>query len=208
MRRTKQSIPRKRVILLVPLVSLALTVAALTIIAPRQEADVVNANQTPTPVMADVEVEVVEKLKPSQLIIDSLGIKADTVPVGLTKDGDMDIQNNPKLVAWYKFGPKPGEVGSAVVAGHYGWDENDDPAVFNDVSKLVAGDKISVTDENSQLRTFVVTHTKIYEPDEDAADVFSSFDGKAHLNLITCHGIWDKKADSYSERLVVFTDLI
>jgi len=41
-----------------------------------------------------------------------------------------------------------------------------------------------------------------------ATDVFTSSDGKAHLNLITCDGIWDKNAAQYSERLVVFADRV
>jgi len=34
----------------------------------------------------------------------------------------------------------------------------------------------------------------------------ASSDAKAHLNLITCEGVWDKVSKSYSKRLVVFTD--
>ena len=47
---------------------------------------------------------------------------------------------------------------------------------------------------------------KKYDPNADAKDVFNLNDGKAHLNLITCVGIWNKIKKSRSERLVVFTD--
>jgi len=29
----------------------------------------------------------------------------------------------------------------------------------------------------------------------------------SHLNLITCSGVWDAKTNSYTKRLVIFTDL-
>ncbi|PIZ82226.1 MAG: class F sortase, partial [Parcubacteria group bacterium CG_4_10_14_0_2_um_filter_41_6] len=40
----------------------------------------------------------------------------------------------------------------------------------------------------------------------DVPEVFNSSDGKAHLNLITCTGVWNKEDNAFSERLVVFTD--
>ncbi|MFZ2299818.1 MAG: class F sortase [Candidatus Moraniibacteriota bacterium] len=52
----------------------------------------------------------------------------------------------------------------------------------------------------------MVRESRSFDPDADALDVFSSDDGKAHLNLITCEGVWDKASKRYSKRLVVFTD--
>ena len=144
---------------------------------------------------------------PVQMSIAAIDVAAIINPVGLTSEGDMAIDENPEQIAWYKFGPKPGELGSAVVAGHYGW-KNGVPSIFNDLNTLVKGDEISILGENGQLMTFVVTRTAIYMPDQDATDVFKSDDGKAHLNLITCQGSWNKSLDTYSERLVVFTDFV
>lgn len=143
---------------------------------------------------------------PIQLKIGSIGVETVVVPMGLAADGNMAIDEDPKKVAWYKLGPKPGEEGSAVIAGHYGW-LNGVPSVFNDVNKLVKGDKISTIGEDGRELVFVVTRTALYAPDQDATDVFRSDDGKAHLNLITCQGTWDGSVNSYSERFVVFTEL-
>ena len=55
---------------------------------------------------------------------------------------------------------------------------------------------------------FVVRKIQSYDPGEDASEVFVSNDGKPHLNLITCDGVWDKQAKQYSKRLVVFSDRI
>jgi LPXTG-site transpeptidase (sortase) family protein len=144
---------------------------------------------------------------PLKLTIDSLAIDAVINPVGLTPEGDMDIDENPAQTAWYKLGPKPGEQGSAVIAGHYGW-KNGIPSVFNDLNKLIKGDEISIYDKYGQTKTFVVSKTAVYAPDQDASNVFRSNDGKAHLNLVTCQGSWNASAHTYSERLIIFSDYV
>jgi Sortase (surface protein transpeptidase) len=139
------------------------------------------------------------------LVIPSINTYSRLEEVGLTKDGDMGVPKGRENVAWYKGGPQPGEMGSAVIAGHYGW-KDDEPAVFDNLHLLVAGDKIYVRREGGEVVTFVVRETRVYLPEEDATEVFVSNDGKSHLNLITCGGEWDKFSQSRSFRLVVFTD--
>ena len=56
------------------------------------------------------------------------------------------------------------------------------------------------------MTTFIVREIQTYSKDEDVPEVFNSSDGKAHLNLITCTGVWNKEDNAFSERLVVFTD--
>lgn len=142
---------------------------------------------------------------PTRLKIPSINVDAPVEYVGLTSDGAMDIPKAPNEVAWFNLGSRPGENGSAVIAGHYGW-ENNLPAVFDDLHKLRKGDKISVEDKKGVTTTFVVREMKIYGKDEIVPEVFGSSDGKAHLNLVTCTGEWNKDEKTYSERLVVFTD--
>lgn len=117
----------------------------------------------------------------------------------------MDVPKGPNDVAWFNLGPRPGEIGSAVISGHYGW-KNNIPAVFDNLHKLRKGDKVYVEDKNGATITFVVRELRTYDQNEDASDVFGSSDGKAHLNLVTCTGTWNKAQKSYSKRLVVFTD--
>ncbi|OGG59170.1 hypothetical protein A3C89_02070 [Candidatus Kaiserbacteria bacterium RIFCSPHIGHO2_02_FULL_50_50] len=118
----------------------------------------------------------------------------------------MDVPEGPDEVAWFRFGPRPGEVGSAVIAGHFGW-KNDIPAVFDYLHRLREGDKVVVIDEEGTTATFVVRAVHVYGKDESAFDVFYSSDGKAHLNLVTCTGDWNVAKKTRPERLVVFTDL-
>jgi hypothetical protein len=52
---------------------------------------------------------------------------------------------------------------------------------------------------------FVVRESRTYNPGY-AEEVFSANDG-AHLNLVTCDGVWDGAKKSYSKRLVIFADI-
>ncbi|MFZ2038731.1 MAG: class F sortase [Minisyncoccia bacterium] len=142
---------------------------------------------------------------PIRLKIPSLGIDAPVESLGLTTDGSMDVPKSPDNVGWFELGPYPGEIGSAVIAGHYGWKDNL-PAVFDNLSKLKKTDKIYVEDKEGIITTFVVREIRSFGENDETLDVFNSTDGKAHLNLITCEGIWNASNKSYSKRLIVFTD--
>jgi len=142
---------------------------------------------------------------PIRLKIPKINVDAAVEYVGVASDGNMDVPKGPNDVAWFDLGPRPGESGSAVIAGHYGW-KNNTSAAFDAVSTLQKGDKLYVEDDRGAMIVFVVRESKLFDPKSDASDVFGSKDVKSHLNLITCEGVWDASSKSYSKRLVVFTD--
>lgn len=142
---------------------------------------------------------------PERLMIPRLNIDATIEQVGLTPNGELGTPKDPTNAGWYAQGLRPGENGPSVIDGHSGW-QNDIPAVFDNLHKLQEGDKLYIQDDKGVIIAFVVRASRSYDPETDASDVFNSNDGKAHLNLITCEGAWDKTQKSYSERLVVFAD--
>jgi LPXTG-site transpeptidase (sortase) family protein len=142
---------------------------------------------------------------PTRIEIPKISVDAAIEYVGLTPQGAMAVPTGPTSTAWFDLGPRPGENGSAVIAGHEGWKDGI-RAVFDDLYKLRAGDEVYVKDEEGATTTFVVRDVRTYGQNGDASDVFGSSDGKAHLNLITCEGIWNAAEKSYSNRLVVFAD--
>lgn len=144
---------------------------------------------------------------PIRLKIPRISVDAAFVYVGLTSLGAMDVPKGPAPVAWLDLGPRPGESGNAVIAGHFGW-KNGIPAVFDDLGKLQKGDKVYVEDDKGATHMFVVRAIQIYGEDDVASEVFISSDGKSHLNLVTCGGVWNKTKKSYSDRFVVFTDKV
>jgi LPXTG-site transpeptidase (sortase) family protein len=142
---------------------------------------------------------------PIRLKIPKINVDAPVEFVGLTAMGIMGVPAGPSDVGWLDIGPRPGDIGNAVIAGHEGW-KDDIRAVFDDLHKLQIGDKIYVEDETGTTTIFVVRELRIYGQNNDALDVFVSSDGKAHLNLITCEGVWNTTEKSYANRLVVFAD--
>jgi len=194
----------------VPLVSLCATFIFLYVFTPVRYQPPEPALATPTTVVqkpATTPATTPTATIPVRLAIKSIAVDAKVNPTGLTVNGDMAIDSNPKELAWYQLGPKPGEAGNAVIAGHYGWKDGV-ASVFNDLNSVKPGDVISTFDAAGLAVNFAVTSIRLYNPDDDATQVFVSTDTKAHLNIITCQGSWNNAQRTYSERLVVFTDKI
>jgi LPXTG-site transpeptidase (sortase) family protein len=142
---------------------------------------------------------------PLRLKIPVINIDAPIESVGLTPSGAMDVPKNPDSVGWFELGPRPGNSGSAVIDGHSGIWLNGRETVFNNVKKLRVGDKLSVEDDRGTTISFVVRENRSFKPEADALSVFSSNDSKSHLNLITCEN-WNQASQTYTARLVIFTD--
>ncbi len=138
-------------------------------------------------------------------MIPEIKVNAAIQKLGVNTKGEMEVPDNPVDVGWFKLGPRPGEKGSAVIAGHLDG-ENDEVGVFTNLSKLKKGDKLYIKDDKGASIAFVVRESRIYNPGY-ADDVFSGTDS-AHLNLITCDGVWDGAKKTFSKRLVVFTDIV
>jgi LPXTG-site transpeptidase (sortase) family protein len=143
---------------------------------------------------------------PVRLRIPSISVNAFIEYAGLTSQGAIDAPKGPVNVAWFNLGPRPGDIGSAIIDGHYGLWKNGGGSVFDNLNKLKTGDKIYVEGKNGMMVAFVVKKLKIYGRNEYAPEVFNSSDGNAHLNIITCAGDWLMAQKTYSNRLVAFTD--
>lgn len=144
---------------------------------------------------------------PVRLQIPIIGVDSAIEDAYITPDGRMDVPAGTENVAWFAIGTIPGQKGSAVIGGHFGID-NGIPKVFYNLNKLVVGDKVYVVDDYGDTLAFEVKSIRLYDRDAEASTVFYSTDGKAHLNVITCEGEWNKVDDSYPDRRVVFTDSV
>jgi len=141
---------------------------------------------------------------PVRLAIPKIDVETSISYMGLTASGDMEAPKTNEDAGWYKYGPHPGNTGSAVIAGHLGVGND---AIFAQLDVLAKGDIVNVTDDRGQTASFQVTHTRTYAYDAEPSEVFNSTMG-THLNLITCEGDWNSATRTYSARLVVFTDKI
>lgn len=138
---------------------------------------------------------------PVRLVIPTLEINAKIQKVGINKKGNMATPSNFKDVGWYKYGTMPGDVGSAVMAGHV-----DNGLAFSGVFKRIGdlekGDDVYVDTDDGRRILFVVTGAEVYDYDAPAPEVFRENDGR-YLKLVTCTGTWVESARTHGERLVV-----
>lgn len=142
---------------------------------------------------------------PVRLLIPKIKVDTNVLYMGLNKTGNMDVPPDLLNVGWYKFGPIPGDKGSAVIAGHLVGVK--DLGVFANLHLLQPGDNLSILDDKGATTSFVVRESRSYGQLEEPNEVFHSSDG-AHLNLITCTGVWVKELQRYTKRLVIFTDRV
>lgn len=147
---------------------------------------------------------------PSRLRIPKLEIDSNIQHVGITSKGNMGVPVGKDKwvdVGWYKLGPKPGQIGNAVISGHLD-NAIGMNAVFSDLERLEAGDELIVKDASGKEIKFRVTHKGTYDYREaPLQDIFGPTD-KKRLNLITCAGDWIQSKKTYSHRLVVYSEAI
>jgi hypothetical protein len=145
--------------------------------------------------------------KPTRFIIPKLNINTDVEHIGLTPGGAVGVPQSARTVSWFSVGPRPGQAGSAVISGHSGIWKNGSHSIFDALPSLRIGDKIFITDDKGVQRTFKVVDTKIYGKDQVVPEIFAT-STTSNVNIITCHGQWLPNQKTYSQRFVVFTQLV
>lgn len=157
-------------------------------------------------VPAEIDVSQNPAHYPARIRIPALDIDTSVQHVGVNANGNMAVPTNYTDVGWYKYGPAPGESGSAVLAGHV----NNGlglSGVFEHLADLEIGDDIYVTRADGTEVHFVVSGSRAYTYDDAPEEVIFNPSGSIRLNLITCDGKWVKEDKTYDQRLVVFTKL-
>ena len=138
---------------------------------------------------------------PVRMTIPKLKINANVVDVGITSRKNMGTPDNYSEVGWYRYGPAPGDTGSAVMAGHV---DNglSLPGVFAELGNLAIGDDVYVSNRGGENLHFVVSKIDTYDYDARDTDVFTESDGK-FIKLVTCVGTWSSYTKTHDQRLVV-----
>lgn len=144
----------------------------------------------------------------ANLVIPRLGINAPIEAVGIRTGNVMDVpaQHPWSGVGWYKYGPYPGEPGSAVIDGHLDR-PGGFPAVFWELHLLRVGDRIMVVAAGKRVLIFRVVATAFYQPASAPLKRIFRRSGGVFLNLITCAGQWIPSQHQTTHRLVVYAVL-
>jgi sortase (surface protein transpeptidase) len=124
----------------------------------------------------------------------------------LNADRTVQVPSDPQQPGWYRLGPAPGELGSAVILGHV--DSHRGPAVFFRLRSLHPGDQIEVSRADGTVARFVVDALATYPKTQFPASQVYGSHGYSALQLVTCGGDFDRKTHSYRSNVVVYTSLI
>jgi LPXTG-site transpeptidase (sortase) family protein len=140
--------------------------------------------------------------RPVGLTINSLGVdRAPVVGVGIEDDGQMEVPPADE-VGWYRYGPTPGEDGSAVLAAHIAYEGQD--GVFVDLDDTEIGDEIEVRYDDGSTRLFTAVEVVQYDKNELPQDQVWGRSGDSSLVLITCGGDFNPELRSYEDNIVVY----
>ena len=165
----------------------------------------------PAPIYIPDEAEQVNPLalapsRPTSLQISSVDIETDLSVVGRNPDDTLTVPTEFDIAGWYEYSPTPGELGPAIITGHV--DSYNGPAVFWRLGQVKIGDTIDIAREDGTVVTFEVEQVKQFEQDNfPTEEVYGNID-YIGLRLITCGGVWDRSAQSYSHNTVVFARLL
>jgi sortase (surface protein transpeptidase) len=143
--------------------------------------------------------------RPTWLSIPSLGIRTKLIHLGVSSDGTLQVPSRTTVAGWYTGSPRPGTVGSAVIAGHV--DSRTGPGIFFWLRTLHRGDRIYVGRADGTMAVFTVTRVKKFTKDEFPTAAVYGPVPDAELRLITCGGIFDRSLGSYLSNVVVFARL-
>ncbi|UOQ49840.1 class F sortase [Gracilibacillus caseinilyticus] len=143
---------------------------------------------------------------PAAISIPAIDVSAAIEHVGKLSNGQMGVPEQDENVGWYEFGAKPGEQGSAVMAGHV--DNKTGPAVFYHLEDMKEGDKIHITNVEGEQLTFEVYQTKSYPKDEAPISEVFGYTAARTLKLITCTGEFLDNVGTHENRLVVSAQLV
>lgn len=144
--------------------------------------------------------------RPFWLLIPAIGVSSNLVRLGLTAQDTLQVPPTAAVPGWYGGSPRPGQVGSSIIAGHL--DSRLGPGVFYRLGELRRGDYIYVIRVNHTVAVFEVTSLRTYPKSSFPAKAIYGPVPDAELRLITCGGTFDFATGSYLSNVVVYAALI
>jgi sortase (surface protein transpeptidase) len=141
-----------------------------------------------------------ETALPVRLRIPAIEVDTGLEPLGLESDQSIEVPSGPGVAGWWEGGPRPGQVGPAVIMGHVRWKT---PAVFFRLDRLERGDEVLVDRADGTTARFVVTGQGTYRKVAFPSDLVYYPTLEPELRLVTCGGPIDRATGHYSENLVV-----
>lgn len=141
--------------------------------------------------------------QPRSVTIAGLDITALVQPSGIDGRGEFDLPPGEEA-GWYRFGPSPGEEGSAVIAAHVDW--NGVPGAFFELREAKPGQHVVIDFDDDSTAKFRIVEVRQYDKTSLPLDELFVRSGDPQLTLITCGGDFDAASRSYEDNVVVIAE--
>jgi sortase (surface protein transpeptidase) len=142
-----------------------------------------------------------EGAEPTRVRMPSIGVDSRLLWLGMDDHEALVPPSDFSRAGWFTGGPRPGETGPAVIAGHV--ESYEGPAVFFRLSELERGDEVVVDRADGTTARFTVTAVDRYPKDRFPTEQVYGSTPLPELRLITCGGEFDHDARSYRDNVVV-----
>jgi len=144
--------------------------------------------------------------KPRAIYIDKLGVSARLLPVGVNPNGNMQAPLNIFDAGWYTGSSTPTQPGAVVVNAHASGPTRQ--GLFAYIETLGKGDTIAIETGDKKRHTYkVVSKQTVSRHKVDMKKLMLPHGTATEgLNLMTCTGKWEQSAQTYSERVIVYTE--
>jgi sortase (surface protein transpeptidase) len=140
---------------------------------------------------------------PVSLSIPAIDVHTTIITLGVTAQGTLQVPTSTSVAGWYTGSPRPGDVGSSIIAGHI--DSYLGPGVFFRLRLLVPGNLVYVREADGRLAVFRVTSVHMYPKNHFPTATVYGPSPDAELRLITCGGVFDQATGSYLSNVVAYT---
>jgi sortase (surface protein transpeptidase) len=139
---------------------------------------------------------------PVGIEIPRIGVSARLVRLGLNPDRTMEVPTDFDAAGWYVHGPRPGEIGPAVIAGHV--DSTSGPAVFFRLGSLRRGAVVRVLRADGSTAHFTVEAVERASKEAFPTRRVFGPTRRPALRLITCGGSFDQATGHYRDNTIVY----
>jgi hypothetical protein len=143
--------------------------------------------------------------EPVRVTVPALGVDASVEPVGVRDDGQMAIPDDVDRTGWYRFGPVPGDSGSAVLAGHVD-DRDQGLGELAPLRAADAGTEVVVTDAAGTASRWRVVSREQIDKQALPLDRLFAREGPPRLVLVTCGGPFLPDVGGYESNVVVVAE--
>jgi hypothetical protein len=140
--------------------------------------------------------------QPVELSIPAIGVRSTLFRLALQPDGSLQVPSDASVAGWYALGPRPGDPGASVIAGHV--DSTLGSAVFYRLGELAPGNLVHVALADGSDMRFRVYAVREFAKSAFPTSLVYGPTKDPELRLITCGGTFDDQIGHYLDNVVVF----